>query len=184
MRRRLSDNRQEETKPKGQLVLVAAVALAVTLVPLVLAYLQLGYHDDIRPGTSQTPAQQADSTLTRGVHDAATGIPAEYSWERRAGAVDAVLGRLEPTVRAVRNAGLDDGSAYTIGYNQTRATDWADENCPGGVDRRFGSCLAQDGVVIQEREGRTHVLAVAVDIEITAEDSTTQLSSIIDIEAG
>jgi hypothetical protein len=179
-RRSLTDNDGE----RGQLVLLAAVALAVTLVPLVLAYLQLGYHDDIHAGTGQSHTQQAEATLDRSVHDVAGDIPAEYSWAERSSAVDAVQTRLEPTQQAITTAGLDRNTAYAIEYNQTRAQEWADANCPGGPDRQFGSCLAEDGIVVQDRQGRTHVLAVAVDIRVTAPEQTARLSTTIEIRAG
>jgi hypothetical protein len=174
----------EPDQDRGQLVLLAAVALAVALVPLVLAYLQLGYHDDIHAGTGQSHTQQAESTLERGVHDVAREIPAEYTWADRSAAVDAVQTRLEPTVQAIATSGLSRGTAAGVRYNQTRAQDWADTNCPGGPDRQFGPCLAAEGVVVQERQGRAHVLAVAVDIRVTGPDRTVQLSTTTDIRAG
>lgn len=175
---------EEPDKDRGQLVLLAAVALAVALVPLVLAYLQLGYHDDIHAGTGQSHTEQAESTLERAVHDVAREIPAEYTWAGRSTAVDAVQTRLEPTIQAITTAGLDRGTAAAVSYNQTRAQDWADSNCPGGQDRQFGPCLAEEGIVVQERQGRTHVLAVAVEIQVTAPERTVQLSTTIDIQAG
>ena len=81
--------RDADGSGRGQLVLVAAVALAVALVPLVLAYLQLGYHDDIRAGSGTAPAGQTETALDRALHDAATDVPSEHSWQERSAAVDA-----------------------------------------------------------------------------------------------
>lgn len=175
---------QEETTDRGQLVLLAAVALAVTLVPMVLAYLQLGYHDDIHAGSGPERVQQAESALDRSVHDAAQGVPAEYSWTERSAAVETVRERLEPAVESISRSGLRRETAYTIGYNQTRAQRWADSNCPRGPDREFGRCVAERGVVVQERQGRTHVLAVAFDIRMTSQDRTERVTTTIDIRAG
>jgi hypothetical protein len=175
---------EERDRDRGQLVLLAAVALAVALVPLVLAYLQLGYHEDIHGGTSQSHTQQVDATLERATHDVVSGIPAEYAWTERSTAVDAVQTRLEPTEQAITTAGLGRGTATAVSYNKTRAKHWADTNCPGGPDRQFGPCLADEGIVIQERQGRTHVLAVAVDVRVTAPEQTVQLSTTIGIRAG
>jgi hypothetical protein len=175
---------EQPDRDRGQLVLLAAVALAVTLVPLVLAYLQLGYHEDIHGGTSQSHTQQVDATLERAVHDVASGIPAEYTWAERSTAVDAVRTRLEPTEQSIATSGLDEGAASAVSYNQTRAQGWADTNCPSGPDRQFGPCLVDDGIVVQERQGRTHVLAVAVDVRVTAPDQTVRVATTIDIRAG
>jgi hypothetical protein len=169
---------------RGQFVLLAAVALAVALVPLVLAYLQLGYHDDVHAGSGNAPAQQATTTLERGLHDAATGVPIEYSWVERSAAVDAVRDRLEPTREAVTTAGLDRGVVYTVSYNQQRAATWAGNNCPDGPDRQFGPCEAIDGVIVQERQGRTHVLGVAFDVTVTTPDRELQLSLTVERRPG
>jgi len=169
---------------RGQFVLLAAVALAVALVPLVLAYLQLGYHDDIHAGSGNAPAQQATTTLERGLHDAGTGVPIEYSWVERSAAVDAVHDRLEPTREAVTTAGLDRGIVYTVKYSQQRADDWAGSNCPDGPDRQFGPCEAIDGVIVQERQGRTHVLGAAFDVSVTTPDRELRLSLTIERRPG
>lgn len=182
-------NRSDSAEPgkgpeRGQIVVLAAAALAVALVPLMFAYLQLGYHDDIRAGTGMPPAQQAESTLERSVHDVAREMPAEYRWAERSAAVTAVHEGLEPTVRAITAAGLRRDRAYTVEYNRTRARHWADSNCPGGPERQFGRCVADRGVVVQEREGRTHVLAVAVDLRITTPDRTVSVSTTTRVWAG
>ena len=169
---------------RGQLVLLAAIALAVALVPLVLAYLQLGYHDDVRAGGETAPDVQAAATLERGLHDATADVPFEYDWRERDAAVDDVRGQLASTIDAVERSGLDRGTAFTVSYNRTRAARWAARHCPSGPDREFGRCLADRGVIVQERQGRTHVLGAAFDVTVTTPDRELQFSTTVERRTG
>lgn len=174
----------EDRSDRGQLVLLAAVALAVALIPLVLAYLQLGYQDDIHATAQPVPAAQAETALDRGLHDAASDIPADYSWNDRSAAVGTVRSRLAPTLMAVSTAGLDRGIAIDIAYNGSRAASWASGHCPDGPDRDFGTCVADRGVVVQERGDRTHVLAATFDVRLTTPDGELRLSTTVERRSG
>lgn len=165
---------------RGQLVLLAAAALALALVPLVLAYLQLGYHDDLHTGSGATPGE-VERVLHRGLDDAAADIAFEYSWHERAAATDTVRDRLTSTLDAISRTGLDRGTAYTVRFNQTRAAALASDRCPGGSDRQFGPCIADSGVIIQERQDRAHVLGAAFDIEITTPDREVRVTTAVEL---
>ncbi|WP_267161488.1 DUF7261 family protein [Halovenus salina] len=166
-------------RDRGQLVLVAALALSLVLVSLGVAYLQLGYDSDIdRP--DQQPAQQLERVLDRAVHNASAGISADYSWADRDSAVRAATDKLDETMKRLETSRLRDGHVYSITRNETRAIAWRSANCPSGPDRQFGSCDSEDGVVVQERHGQTHVLAVAFDFVITTPDA--ELSVTLTIE--
>lgn len=167
---------------RGQLVVLAAVALALALVPIATAYLQLGYHGDREVMVEPTPAEDAERLLDRGIHDAAAGIADSYDWADRSAAVATVRGRLEPTVAAVERGVLPAGTARTLAFNDSRAAAWASANCPGGPDRQFGACEAVDGVVVQNRTGGTHVLAVAVDVRVTGPDGTLRVRTILELD--
>lgn len=172
--------RDADGSGRGQLVIVAAAALAVALVPLVLAYLQLGYHDDIHAGSGTAPAGQTETALDRALHDAASDVPSEYSWQERSAAVDAVRDRLTGPIASITAGSLDRGTAATVSYNGTRATRWAAEHCPGGPDRQFGGCRADRGVIVQERDGRTHVLGAAFDVTVTTPDQELRFSTTVE----
>jgi len=152
---------------RGQLVLVAAIALGVALVALGVAYLQLSYEDDTSQPT-QNPASQLERALEQAVYNATAETPARYSWDERTSAVEAVT------------AALADGHAYRIERNVTRAAQWAKSNCPTSPNREFGDCTAIDGVALQDRIGQTHVLALVFDIEITTPDGTTRATVVIE----
>ena len=165
---------------RGQLVLVGAVLVAVAVVALVLASLQLGYHADVRASVAHDdPAADARSVLDRAVYEASAGVPGTYEWTRRRAAVDAVESRLGPRLRTVERARLEEGIHRDLSYNGTLAERWRRANCPRGPHRQFGTCEAIDGVVVQERDGWTHVLAVAFDVEATAERERTELSTVV-----
>jgi len=166
---------------RGQLVLVAAVLIAVAFVPLVLAYLQLGYQADVRAsGAHDDPTEGARSVLVRAVPEASSDVPRRFAWRQRSDAVAAVKTDLAPRIATVETARVEDGIYRNVSYNRTLATDWSARNCPSGPDRQFGDCEAVDGVVVQDRDGRTHVLAVAFDVETTGQQQRTTLATVIE----
>jgi hypothetical protein len=168
------------TRERGQLVVLAAAALAIALVPMAFAYLQLGYNVDVQTATvDEDRIPSVERTLTRSLVTASSGVPGSHDWSNRSAAVDELRERLQSTVRSLQRAGLDDGTAVRIAYNDTRARALADANCPTGPDRAFGSCLADRGVVVQERDGRTHVLGIAVDVTVTRPDGSTSTTTVI-----
>lgn len=153
---------------RGQLVLVAAVVVAIALIPVVLAYLQLGYHPDVRAGSADADHERnAERFLARGVHEAA--LSANGSWTDRRAVVSTVRDRLGPPLKTLRESRIERGTAYSVAYNQSAARDWSDRHCPSGPDRQFGPCQATRGVVVQERQDETHVLAVAFDLVVTTD---------------
>jgi len=113
------------TQSRGQVVLLAAFVLAVALVPMVVAYLQLGYDADLAPRTDRAPETDAERLLDRAVYDAARGIPDSYHWDDRTRAVQTVHDRLDPTVQTLERSRLSDGVAYRLSYNGSRASNWA-----------------------------------------------------------
>lgn len=165
---------------RAQLVLAAAAVIAVTLAPVVLAYLQLGYHDDVAASAEyDDPAANAERFLERAVHEASVGIPRAHPWPQRARAVQAVRDRLAPRLETLAGSRVAEGTAYEVDYNRTAARRWGANNCPGGRGREFGPCEARRGVVVQERAGETHVLAVAFDVRITTERGTRRLTLVV-----
>jgi hypothetical protein len=157
-------------RDRGQLVLVAAGVLAIALVPIVLAYLQFGYHADVRASVEyDDPERNAERVLERSVFEAVTGVRGEYDWWQRTGAARTVRDELRPRLETLRSARVEAGTAYEVSYNRTAAEAWATANCPSGPNRDFGPCEAEGGVVVQERAGESVVLAVAFDVRVTTE---------------
>ncbi len=167
---------------RGQLVLVAALALALALVALGVAYLQLGYHDDIAT-TEQDSAQQLERTLDQAVHEAAADVPETYRWSERDTAVETLRDELNATTETLETSRLSDGHVYRITVNETHADQWVAENCPDDANRQFGGCDASDGVTVQERNDQTHVLAVTFDLAITTPDGETSATIAVEIDA-
>lgn len=162
-------------RARGQLVLVAAVVVAVALLPIVLAYLQLGYHADVRASAGyDDPTEDAVGALTRSLHRVASDVPRNYDWRDRGAAAQQTRDRLEPTIRRVERGRIDSGTVRIVSFNGTEAQRWAASSCPGGAGREFGSCEAIDGVVVQQRTGQTHVLGVVVDVTVTTDRGRTE----------
>lgn len=169
------------TRDRGQLVLAAAAVVAFALAPVAIASLQLGYHGDVRAnGGYDAPARNAERVLSRAVHEGSAGVTGEYAWDDRSEAVDAVRSRLGDDVAALRSARVESGTVYAVRYDESAASAWANRNCPGGPNRQFGDCEAARGVVVQDRAGETHVLAVSFDVRVTDERGTAELTLIIE----
>jgi hypothetical protein len=160
---------------RGQLVLVAAGVIAVALVPMVVAYLQLGYNADVQAGGDlAAPEENAERLLSRAVHDAAVTngtTPGDAAARTRE--------NMAPWLDRLRTARLADGVAYQASYNRTAAAEWATADCPTGPGREFGPCRAEDGVVVQERAGDVHAVAVAVDVTVVTRDGETRLTWVV-----
>lgn len=161
-------------------MLVAAAVAAMALVPALAAYLQLGYHGDVRAGGEFTaPVENAERVLGRGVHAAAADIAGDYDWSDREAAVDAVRADLADRVETLRSSRVERGTAYRVSYNQSAAAAWADANCPDGRGRQFGPCEARQGVVVQERAGETVVVAAAFDVTAVSERGETEVTLVV-----
>lgn len=169
---------------RGQVVLLAALVLVVALVPMVLAYLQLGYDGDVHATVGADPGAEGERLLDRAVQDATAGIARSYDWSERDEAVRTVRDRLDSPLRTLERSRLEDGLAYDVAYDDSRSQDWANDNCPGGPDREFGPCEAIDGVVVQNRAGGTHVLAVAFDLVVTTPDGRITVRTVVAVGTG
>ena len=166
---------------RGQLVLIAAVVIAVAMVPITLAYLQLGYDDDVESASEVTdPEGDAHRVLLRAVHAASVDVPGAYDWANRSAAVGSVRSDLAPRIESVETGLLDSGIARQVEYNQTAAAEWVRTNCPSGPDRQFGACEADRGIVVQDRANRTHVLRVALDLETTTDRRESSVTWVLD----
>jgi hypothetical protein len=164
---------------------VAAVVVALALVPVLMAYLQLGYHADVEASEEYTrPTWDAERVLERGVHDASQNVTGNYSWSRHFPAALAVRDHLRPRLDALRAARVQRGTAYQVAYNQSAASAYAQRHCPGGPDRQFGPCHAHRGVVVQDRATETTVLAVGVDLTVTGEGRTVEETVVVRVVGG
>ena len=172
-------------KGRGQLVLVASVLVAVALAPVVLAYLQLGYHDDVRAtGDYDDPTADTVRVLDRTVTSESESVPRNYAWVERRQAVTALRDDLAPVRSRLRTAEVEQGTVTDIAYNESAADAWESANCPRGPGREFGACTADRGVVVQERVDRTHVLAVGFDVTTTTERGETRVTVVVESVGG
>lgn len=166
-------------RDRSQMVLLAAAAIAVALIPLLLAYMQLGYHPDVA-GPHPDHATDVTRTLERSLVNASEGIPTDYAWSDRGAAVTVVRNSLAPTLGSLNRSALARNTAIQVSLNATRASALANATCPSGPGREFGPCEADRGVVIQDRAGGTHVLAVAVDVHVIRPDGQTTVYAVVE----
>lgn len=166
-------------RDRAQLVLAAAAVVAVALAPVVLAYLQLGVHPDVRPPAAD-PGADAERFLERATHEAGTAATG-YTWTERGRAVADVKRSLAPRLETLETSQVERGTVYTVEYAPGAASEWATDECPRGDGRAFGDCRADGGVVVQERAGGTTVLAVAYDVRVTTEDGRQELTFVVPV---
>lgn len=165
---------------RGQLVLLAAAVIVVALVPMLLAYLQLGYHGDVGAEVERpTPGEDATRLLDRSVYEVAAGIDGEFEWTNRSGATARVDAALDRRVRRIEAADAPDGTVVEVERNATAAERWAAANCPSGPMREFGPCEATDGVIVQRRAGEVTLLAVAFDVQVTSTRRDARLRRVV-----
>jgi len=168
---------------RGQLVLVAAAVVAIGLVPMLFAYLQLGYH----PDTASDPdasGERAVAFLDRSVHRAAEETAGDYGWRQRTAMADDVRRTLDADIDDLETARLEEGVAHEVRYNSTVAEEWVDDNCDRGDGKRFGDCAVDGGVVTQERAGEAVLLAVGFDVRVVGPDGETELTVVVEVGGG
>lgn len=170
---------------RSQLVLVAAGVIAIGLLPIVLAYTQLGYAGVATTDpTASTPTEDARQAVERAAFDASTDLQGLRPWTERDAAVSQVTDRFDARVASIETAGIERGVSHEVERNQSAAVQFATERCPGGPDRQFGACDVEDGVVVQERGADTHVVAIAVDLRTVTEGATYEGTYVLDAEVG
>ncbi len=166
---------------RAQLVLAAAGVLAVALLPLTFAYLQLGAHPDVDASEDPaSPVRDGVRVLERAVHEAGSDATGQ-SWSEREVVAGDVREELDPRFRSLEASQVAEGVAYEVAVNDSAATTWAAEHCPSGPDRQFGDCEAIDGVVVQERAGETTVLVVAVDMTVTTREGVSAVTVVVPV---
>ena len=170
---------------RGQLVLLAAAIVALALVPILAAYVQLGYHADVRATDGYTaPVEDAERTLERAVYDASGTIDGEYHWREREHAAGVTRRVLYSWLENLEESRVERGTVYGIEYNDSAAREHAFRECPRGEGQRFGSCQADDGVVVQQRGQELHLVAVAFDLTVTTEEGETEVTVVVDVVRG
>lgn len=168
---------------RGQLVLVAAAVIAIGLAPMLLAYLQLGYHPDVARQPEVAGGTAVDY-LDRSVHDAAAATAGEHEWRDRAAMATAVRDRIDADVDTLETTRVEDGVTYGVSYNGTAARAWVDDNCHRGSGTRFGACPVDGGVAMQERAGEAVLLAVAFDVRVVGPDRGSELTVVVPVGGG
>jgi hypothetical protein len=151
------------------MVLLAAAAIVVALVAMLLAFMQLGFHPGVAE-PSPDHLRDVERTLEREVLNATVTANAT-AWSDRDRAVTAVREGLHPTLESLNRSALARTTVVQVTYNTSLAATWRGRNCPSGPARQFGPCAADRGLIVQERAGETHVLAVAFDVRVVSDDS-------------
>ncbi|GAB7092497.1 hypothetical protein JCM18237_27680 [Halorubrum luteum] len=165
---------------RGQLVLVAAAAIALALFPIVLAYLQLGYAGDVATEpTGPAPGSELDRALERAVYAAASDVDRREDGTPTAAAstfhrsIGGDIGRLQ-------NARIEEGIAAQLSYTPDLAAEWVESGqWQTGVAAAFDEPTVHHGVVVQKRAGEYVVVAAAFDIVLIEPDRTVRRSVVI-----
>ncbi|MFC6826533.1 DUF7261 family protein [Halopelagius fulvigenes] len=170
------------SRNRGQVVLLAAVVVAVALVPMTLAYAQLGYDADRTPSpgpTDPSGVDEARETLRTSLVRAAADADGEYAWEDRDAAAAAVRAAVDADARRLAEDRAGEERSLVVSANGSAAARWAGRNCPTGAGRDFGACRVEDGVVVQERAAETAVVAAAFDLSVVAPDERSEVTVVV-----
>lgn len=166
---------------RGQLVLVVAAVVAIALTPILLAYLQLGYHPDVADGSPDVSGGEAAAFLDRSVHNATASTAGDYEWNDRDRMAESVREAIDSDVETLESARLEAGTVYEVSYNATAASGWATEHCESGPGEQFGDCEIDGGIVLQERADEAVLLAVGFDVRVVGPDSETELTVVVEV---
>ncbi|MEF8779969.1 MAG: hypothetical protein V5A46_04765 [Haloferacaceae archaeon] len=154
---------------RGQLVLVAAAVVALALVPMAFAYLQLGYHGDVDASAeSESPLADAERSLELAVENASAGVDGEYAWSDRDDAVAAFQSSVADDAETIERLRHAHGVVVEIDRAEGPVQSWRE--CPSGPMRDFGPCERAGNVVIQERAGETTILAAGYRVRVATPD--------------
>lgn len=165
---------------RAQLVLVAAAVLALALVPMTFAYLQLGYHGDVdpSPGPERTLGE-AEASLERAVEHASAEVDGEYEWQRRNDAVEAFRDVLADDLETIERLHHPNGVVVEIDAESELTASRETVGCPSGPMRSFGPCDRVDGVLVQERAGETAILADGFRLAVATQDGRATLEVVV-----
>lgn len=150
-----------------------AVVVAVALVPVGVAYLQLGFSGAAAAPTAAV--DPVDRAVERAVASVASEVAGTYDWSDRETATAEVRDRLGSDFETIQQTPGDDTVGVWIAFNQSDAQRFASA-CPRGDGRQFGDCIADGGVVVQDRADETTLVGVAIDITVVGPDQTTELT--------
>ena len=170
---------------RAQLVLLAAAIIALALVPILMAYVQLGYHADVRATDGYTvPVEDAERTLERAVYGASGSVDGEYRWGERGDAAETTREELAPRLENLEESRIEQGTVYRVAYNESAADAYEDSGCSDGEGQRFGPCQSDDGVVLEQRAQEMHLVAVAFDLTVTTERGETEVTVVVETVGG
>jgi hypothetical protein len=161
------------------MVLLAAVVVAVALVPMAVAYAQLGYDADRSPGSAGVTLDDVRRSLDASFTAAALDVDGTADANDAASAASAVRDAVRADVARLERdvAATDRGLA--VSSNATAAAAWAADRCPDGDGRDFESCRVESGVVVQVRAGEVTALAAAFDVSLVGPGERTEATVVV-----
>lgn len=164
---------------RAQVVLAAAVVVAVALVPMLLVYLQLGYPAGAAAeATDDDGLADARHYLDRATTDATEDVRG-LDWSERDTTARRLNSSLANATARLEARGAARDRSYRVAPAPETATRLAREDCPGGEHRAFGACESARGIVLQRRANQTTVVAVAFSIRVRSPRGTTNATVVV-----
>ena len=158
---------------RAQAVLAAAAVVAVALVPMLVAYLQLGHPPD---AAARAADDEGLADVRRSLDRAATRAAARAdgaAWANRSRAYRRANATLADAAARVEARGAARDRSYRVSRAESVAARLARVDCPRGARRAFGPCEAVGGVVLQARAGETAVVYVALRVRVRSPEGQT-----------
>lgn len=162
------------TGTRGQLVLVAAAVIAIALLVILAAYVQLGYTGDVR-AVAATDAPTADAGVA--LEQAASIAGSRATGDSPRATARAFDRTFREAVATIESVDVDRTAVYRVDRNTTAAMQYV-QRCEAAA---FGSCTVIDGIIIQQRAGTPTVWGVTVDLRVVSPDMETEQTRLLHV---
>lgn len=156
-------------------MIAAGAVVAIALIAVLGAALQLGYQPAPELERVDPPAEtrRVIETILTQVEPAVR----EYKWGDHEAAVQEVQPALTDGLRALQ---IDRaGIVRTVEPDAEAALERLGVLCPRTGNRSFGPCTVIDGIVLQERQETTHLVAVVLEVTVRTDTGATALTVVV-----
>lgn len=157
-------------RSRGQLVLLTSGVVAVALVLIFMAYIQLGY-----AGDQQVNQKQPGSDALEAVEMAAHQAKVNVTHSNQENTTEQFIKDFDQKVDTIEQSKQDSSVIYRITRNNTAATTAVEKY----NTQKSADLSTSNGVITREAK-QDQIIGIGVDIHVTTPTSTSKTTTIIE----